>query len=412
MNDPLAAPDTPSPPSLRRALGWSAAAMSALIALTIAACGGGSSSGAAPATDGPAASGAPRATVLGVTLASPWGLAFLPDGRMLVTQKGGSLVIVRADGSAVDATVGGVPAVNASGQGGLLDVALDPDFATDPWIYLTYSEDGDGGAGTALARGRLINNELQDLAVIWRQAPKVNSGSHFGSRIVFRSDKTLYVTVGERGQDDPANPTAQNAQNVAKTLGKVVRLNRDGSIPPGNPVFAAAGALPGLWSLGHRNPQGAALRPGTDELWLTEHGPQGGDELNRVLAGRNYGWPLVSYGCPYGAPVGDACRVGGGTHAPNYEEPKSFWVPTSIAPAGLAFYNADKFPEWQGNAFAGALAGRSLWRIVLDANGNVSAREEVAAVKALGKRIRDVRQGPDGWLYLLSDDGKLIRIER
>ena len=410
MNDPLVAPDTPSRPSLRRALGWSAAAMSALIALTIAACGGGT--GAALAIDGPAPSGAPKATVLGVTLASPWGLAFLPDGRMLVTQKGGSLVIVRADGSAVDATVGGVPAVNASGQGGLLDVALDPDFATDPWIYLTYSEDGDGGAGTALARGRLINNELQDLAVIWRQAPKVNSGSHFGSRIVFRSDKTLYVTVGERGQDDPANPTAQNAQNVAKTLGKVVRLNRDGSIPPGNPVFAAAGALPGLWSLGHRNPQGAALRPGTDELWLTEHGPQGGDELNRVLAGRNYGWPLVSYGCPYGSPVGDACRVGGGTHAPTYEEPKSFWVPTSIAPAGLAFYNADKFPEWQGNVFAGALAGRSLWRIVLDANGNVSAREEVAAVKALGKRIRDVRQGPDGWLYLLSDDGKLIRIER
>lgn len=411
MNDPLVAPENPSRPSLRRALGWSAAAMSALIALTIAACGGGT--GAALAIDGPAPSGAPKATVLGVTLASPWGLAFLPDGRMLVTQKGGSLVIVRADGSAVDATVGGVPAVNASGQGGLLDVALDPDFAADPWIYLTYSEDGDGGAGTALARGRLINNELQDLAVIWRQAPKVNSGSHFGSRIVFRSDKTLYVTVGERGQDDPANPTAQNAQNVAKTLGKVVRLNRDGSIPPGNPVFAAAGALPGLWSLGHRNPQGAALRPGTDELWLTEHGPQGGDELNRVLAGRNYGWPLVSYGCPYGAPVGDACRVGGGTHAsPTYEEPKSFWVPTSIAPAGLAFYNADKFPEWQGNAFAGALAGRSLWRIVLDANGNVSAREEVAAVKALGKRIRDVRQGPDGWLYLLSDDGKLIRIER
>ena len=146
------------------------------------------------------------------------------------------------------------------------------------------------------------------------------------------------------------------------------------------------------------------MRPGTDELWLTEHGPQGGDELNRVLAGRNYGWPLVSYGCPYGSPVGDACRVGGGTHAPNYEEPKSFWVPTSIAPAGLAFYSGDKFPEWRGNAFAGALAGQSLWRIMLNASGNVSEREEVAAVKALGKRIRDVRQGPDGWLYLLSDD--------
>ena len=385
--------------------------MSALIALTIAACGGGTS--AAQATDGPAPSGAPKATVLGVSLASPWGLAFLPDGRMLVTQKGGSLVIVRADGSAVEATVSGIPAVNASGQGGLLDVAIDPDFAADPWVYLTYSEDGVGGAGTALARGRLINNGLKDLAVIWRQAPKVGGGAHFGSRIVFRSDKTLYVTAGERGQDDPANPTAQNAQNVAKTLGKVVRLNRDGSIPPGNPVFAAAGALPGLWSLGHRNPQGAALHPGTGELWLTEHGPRGGDELNRVLPGRNYGWPLVSYGCPYSFAQSDpACRPGGGTHAPTYEEPKATWQPVSTAPSGLAFYSGDKFPEWRGNAFAGALAGQSLWRIVLDASGNVSEREEVAAVKALGKRIRDVRQGPDGWLYLLSDDGKLIRIER
>ncbi len=409
MNEPMAPPHDPSRPSLRRALGGSLAAMAALIALAIAACGGGGSE--APPGNG-LPSGPPKATVLGVTLSSPWGLAFLPDGRMLVTQKGGSLVIVRADGSAVDATVSGVPAVNAAGQGGLLDVALDPDFATQPWVYLTFSEDGVGGAGTALARGRLVNDALQDVAVIWRQTPKVNSGAHFGSRIVFRSDKTLYVTAGERGQDDPANPTAQNAQNVAKTLGKVVRLNRDGSIPPGNPVFATAGALPGLWSLGHRNPQGAALKPGSDELWLTEHGPQGGDELNRVLPGRNYGWPLVSYGCPYGSPVGDACRVGGGTHAPTYEEPKTFWVPTSIAPAGLAFYTADKFPEWRGNVFAGALAGQSLWRIVLDAAGNVSEREEVAVVKALGKRIRDVRQGPDGWLYLLTDDGRIVRIER
>ena len=406
MNEPVAALNAPARPSLRRAIAWSAVTLVAGIALSIAACGGGSSAAAPSAPSGP-----PKATVLGATLVSPWGLAFLPDGRMLVTQKGGSLVIVRADGSAIDATVSGVPAVNASGQGGLLDVALDPDFATSPWIYLTFSEDGTGGTGTALARGRLVNDTLQDVAVIWQQTPKVGGGAHFGSRIVFRSDKTLYVTAGERGQDDPAAPTAQNAQNVAKTLGKVVRLNRDGSLPADNPVFAA-GALPGLWSIGHRNPQGAALQPGSDELWLTEHGPQGGDELNRVLPGRNYGWPLVSYGCPYGAPVGDACRVGGGTHAPTYEEPKSFWVPTSIAPAGLAFYDADKFPEWQGNVFAGALAGQSLWRLVLDANNQVTLREEVAVVKALGKRIRDVRQGPDGWLYLLTDDGRIVRIDR
>jgi glucose/arabinose dehydrogenase len=322
------------------------------------------------------------------------------------------MVIVRADGSTVDATVTGLPAVNSAGQGGLLDVALDPDFATTPWVYFTFSEDGTGGTGTALARGQLVGNALQNVAVIWRQQPKVSGSNHFGSRIVFRPDKTLYVTVGERQQDDPANPTSDNAQNVAKTLGKVVRLNRDGSIPTDNPVFAQPGALPGLYSIGHRNPQGAALYPGSSELWLTEHGPQGGDELNRVLPGLNYGWPIKSYGCPYGAPVGDACRVGGGTHAPAYEEPKTYWVPTSTAPAGLAFYSGDKFPEWQGNVFAGALAGQTLWRIVLDGSRNVSSREEVDVVKALAKRIRDVRQGPDGWLYLLSDDGKIIRVER
>ena len=201
------------------------------------------------------------------------------------------------------------------------------------------------------------------------------------------------------------------AQNPAVTLGKVLRLNRDGSIPAGNPVFAA-GAASGLWSLGHRNPQGAALRPGGSELWVAEHGPQGGDELNRIRAGANYGWPLRSYGCPYGAPVGDACRVGGGTHAPDFEEPASDWVPTSTAPSGMAFYDGDRFPDWRGQVFVGALAGRTLWRLQLDAAGNVLAREPVPEVQALGQRIRDVRQGPDGWLYLLSDEGRILRLER
>jgi len=398
-----------SAPSLRRALGSTAIGLVALVAASIGACsGGGDGASAPPPVAGPPA----KVSVLSAALSNPWGLAFLPDGRMLVTQRTGSMVIVRADGSAVDATVGGVPAVNSAGQGGLLDVALDPDFATDPWVYFTFSEDGSGGAGTALARGRLVADALQNVAVIWRQTPKVAGSGHYGSRIAFRPDKTLYVTVGERMQDDPAAPTAANAQNVAKTLGKVVRLNRDGSIPLDNPVFNLPGALPGLWSIGHRNPQGAALKPGTDELWVTEHGPQGGDELNRVLPGRNYGWPIKSYGCPYGSPVGDACRVGGGTHAPTYEEPKTFWAPTSTAPSGLAFYNSDKFPEWSGNLFAGALAGATLWRIVLGANDAVSLREEVTVVKALGKRIRAVTQGPDGWLYLLSDDGSLLRLER
>jgi len=249
--------------------------------------------------------------------------------------------------------------------------------------------------------------------VIWRQTPKVNGGVHFGSRIVFRSDKTLFLTTGDRGQDNPAEPTALHSQNLATTLGKVLRLNRDGSVPLDNPVFAAAGALPGVWSLGHRNAQGAALKPGTDELWVTEHGPRGGDELNRVLAGKNYGWPLASYGCAYSEfQSAPSCRPGGGTHAPRFEEPKTTWLLRSTAPSGLAFYSGDKLPEWNGNLFAGALASNTLWRIVLDADHSVVLREEVAVVKALGKRIRAVKQGPDGWLYLLSDDGKLIRLSR
>ncbi|HVK33754.1 MAG TPA: PQQ-dependent sugar dehydrogenase [Burkholderiaceae bacterium] len=393
----------------RRQMLWLATQFALATAGGLAACGGGGDSPPAPP---PPPTGPPTATTLGVALASPWGLAFLPDGRMLVTQKAGSMVIVRADGSAIDATVSGVPAVNSSGQGGLLDVQLDPDFAADPWVYFTFSEDGVGGAGTALARGQLVGNALQNVAVIWRQAPKVASSVHYGSRIAFRPDKTLYVTLGDRGQDDPANPTTQWAQNVARTQGKVVRLNRDGSLPLDNPVFGA-GALPGLWSIGHRNPQGGAVKPGTSDLWLTEHGPQGGDELNRVLAGGNHGWPLVSYGCPYGSPVNDpSCRVGGGTHAPAYEEPKSYWVPLSTAPSGMSFYTGAGFPEWQGHLFIGALQDRTLWRVVLDANDNVTTREEVAVVAALDRRIRHVRQGPDGWLYLLTDDGRIVRVAR
>ena len=382
-----------------------------LAAALLAGCGGGNGDGGAFS---PPPAGALRATTLAVQLDSPWALAFLPDGRLLVTQRGGRLSIVSAEGAAVEASVAGVPAVDSRGQGGLLDVALDPDFALTPWVYFTFAEpgtSGTGGSGTALARGRLVGNQLLDVAVIWRQAPKFGSGAHFGSRIVFRPDKTLHLTTGDRGQDSPSLPGRDHAQNPASGLGKVLRLNRDGSIPAGNPVFAA-GALPGLWSLGHRNPQGAALRPGGNELWLSEHGPQGGDEVNRIRAGANYGWPLRSYGCPYGEPPGDACRTGGGTHAPEFEEPASIWVPTSTAPAGMAFVSSDKFPEWRGQLLVGALAGRTLWRLQLDAAGQVLAREPVAEVQALGQRIRDVRQGPDGWIYLLTDAGRIVRLHR
>jgi glucose/arabinose dehydrogenase len=339
-------------------------------------------------------------------------MTFLPDGRMLVSQKAGTMVVLSADGKTLMGQVSGLPAVDYGGQGGLLDVALDPDFngSTNTWIYWTYSESDQGVSGTAVGRGRLTDTyALQDVSVIFRQAPKLSGTGHYGSRLAFFADKTLLVTLGERQYDNPSSPTTAYAQNVANHLGKVVRINRDGAIPSGNPAFVGTGARPELWSIGHRNPQGAAIHPNTGELWLTEHGPQGGDELNRVVPGGNYGWPIKSYGCPYGSPVGEGCRVGGGTHVPSFIEPVAYWVPTSVAPAGLIFYTGDKFPEWKGNAFFGALAGEALWRVALNGNAE-SGREQLFA--ALNERIRYVRQGPDGWIYLLTDSGKLIRVER
>jgi glucose/arabinose dehydrogenase len=349
----------------------------------------------------PAPAGPPKATTLNDTLDSPWGLAFLPDARMLVTQKGGSMLILSADG-ATSSALAGVPAVVASGQGGLLDVAIDPDFASDPWVYWSYAEgDGQGNSGTAVARGRLVGTGLQNVSVIFRQFPKVPGSGHFGSRLAFAGDKTLFVSLGERMLLTPA-------QDVTGHLGKVVRIRRDGSVPPDNPNFGA-GSQPQLWSIGHRNPQGAAIRPATGELWITEHGPQGGDELNRVLPGGNHGWPLKSYGCDYGDSGGDACRIGGGVHLPSFVEPVSYWVPISVAPAGLMFYTGDKFPEWQGNVFFGALIGMALWRVALNGNSE-AARERLFG--GLGERVRCVKQGPDGWIYLLTDSGKLVRIDR
>jgi glucose/arabinose dehydrogenase len=337
-------------------------------------------------------------------------MAFLPDGRILVTERGGTMRIVSASGSSLGAAMAGVPAVHAAGQGGLLDVAIDPDFATSPWVYFSYSEDGSGGSGTAVGRGQLNGNALTNVQVIFQQSPKVGGDGHYGSRLVFASDKTLFVTLGERQTDDPANPTNANAQNLAKHLGKVIRINRDGTVPGDNPFVTTSGALPQIYSYGHRNPQGAALHPQTGELWLNEHGPQGGDEINRVLPGRNYGWPLRSYGCPYGSPVGTACQVNGGTHAPNYEEPSAYWVPTSTAPSGMMFYSGSGFPEWQGSLFVGALAGTGIWRFPVSGN-TLGAREQLFT--SLG-RIRDVRQGPDGWIYLLTDSasGRIVRVQR
>jgi glucose/arabinose dehydrogenase len=356
---------------------------------------------AAQSMASPAQPVTPRAVVLNDDLKSPWGLAFLPDGRMLVTQKAGSLLLLDATGKRTLATLA-VPPVAFRNQGGLLDVAVDPDYPREPWIYWTYAEQGSGAekdlSGTAVARGRLIGDALTDIAVIYRQAPKTTGAGHFGARIVFRPDKTMYITLGERQKLDPA-------QDLDGTLGKVIRLNRDGSVPAGNPGVSKT--RPEIWSYGHRNPQGAALRPGSSELWVNEHGPQGGDELNRVQPGRNYGWPKVSYGCPYGAPKGEACRYGGGTHEPAYEPPVSFWVPTSMAPSGLVFYSGRRFPQWKGDALMGALAGTAVWRVRLDGNRE-AARE--ALFGDLRERVRDIREGPEGYLYLLTDSGKLIQI--
>ena len=344
----------------------------------------------------------PRAVVLNERLESPWGIAFLPDGRMLITQKRGSIAVLSADGRRIETTLTVPTPVVARGQGGLLGLAIDPDFARDPWVYWAYSEAGTGAesdkAGTAIARARLRDNTLTDLQVIYRQSPKVTGAGHFGARIVFLPDETMFVTLGERQKLNPA-------QDLDGTLGKVIRINRDGSVPTGNPGVSKT--HPEIWSLGHRNPQSAALRPGTTELWVVEHGPQGGDELNRVLPGRNYGWPVVSYGCPYGAPKGEACRIGGGPHAPRFEEPVSTWVPVSIGPSGMIFYSGRRFPQWKGDVFIGALVGTALWRVRLDGNTEAS-RERLFG--DLGGRIRDVVEGPDGWLYLVTEAGKLIQI--
>ena len=365
------------------------------LAVLLVACG----AALAAAAAGPP----PAASTFASGLKQPWGMAFLPDGRVLVTQKAGELVIVSADGKSVGAPVGGVPAVNSAGQGGLLDVAIDPDFAFEPWVYLSYAEPGVGGSGTAVARGRLSGNTLQNVSVIFRQLPKVSGNGHYGSRFVFRPDKTLFVTLGERQKGGPA-------QDLESHLGKVVRINRDGSVPADNPKFRTLGR-PEIWSYGHRNPQGAALHPTTGELWDVDHGPQGGDEINIARAGANHGWPLRSYGCNYGDRVSDTCRIGGGTHAPDFVEPLTTWVPTSIAPSGLTFYTGSMFPEWQGNLFVGALTGQALWRVVLNGDKVVS-REPLFA--SLGERIRNVTQGPDGALYLLTDSasGRILRVAR
>ena len=322
----------------------------------------------------------------------PWGLAFLPAGTMLVSERPGRLRLV--ENGRLSDPVAGVPAVAGRGQGGLLDVALDPDFSDNQRVYLAYAEAGEGGAGTAVARGRLVRDggaaRLDDVTVIFRQAPKVAGNGHFGARLVFGRDGALYVGLGERQKKTPA-------QDLGSHLGKVVRITRDGAVPADNPFVGRAGVRPEIWSLGHRNIQGAALDPETGRLWTVEHGARGGDEINVPVAGANYGWPVISYGVDY-----SGAKIGVGRSAPGMEQPLYYWDP-SIAPSGLAFYEADAFPAWKGDAFVGALKGRMLVRLDRE-NGRIVGEERLLEGR-IG-RIRDVRVGPDGALYLLTDNGR------
>lgn len=349
-----------------------------------------------------------RVTTVISGLYHPWGMAFLPDGRMLVTERLGRLRIVES-GKLLVAPVAGIPKVTEHGQGGLLDIALHPKYAENGWIYWSYNAtDAAGLHGTELARGKLGGTrEMQrmtDVQVLFRMQPKSSAGQHFGSRIVFDRQGFLYLTLGDRG-DSPAKGAAQRAQQLNDHAGKSIRLHDDGRVPTDNPFLKSLTAFPEIYSLGHRNMQGAALHPDTGRVWTHEHGPQGGDEINILSAGANYGWPVITYGVNYGI----GTKIGEGTAMPGMMQPLLYWVP-SIAPSGMVFYSGKSFPKWKGNLFVGALAKQLLMRVTIDGE-KVIAQERILEGK-LG-RIRDVREGPDGNLYLLTDsaDGELVRME-
>lgn len=337
-----------------------------------------------------------KISVLAKGLVHPWSLAFLPDGRILVTERPGKLRIVSSSGI-VSPPLAGVPAVYADAQGGLLDVALDPNFKNNNLVYLTYAElAAEGKSTTAVAQARLASLALQDVKVIFRLRPAVASNKHFGSRLAFAPDGTLFVTLGDRFK------FSEWAQHPDTHLGKVVHITTDGQPASDNPRLE--GWLPEIWSSGHRNMQGAAIEPQSGTLWTVEHGPRGGDELNISRAGKNYGWPEASYGSHYSYwPIPDD-HAGRG-----FEEPVFHWTP-SVSPSGMAFYTGNRFSGWQGDLFIGALSGKCLIRLDLE-NGKVVREERL--LKEMDERFRDVRQGPDGMLYLLTDsnEGTLLRLE-
>lgn len=337
-----------------------------------------------------------RLQILVEGLDHPWALAFLPDGGILVTERSGRLL--RIDLAAgQQRAVDGVPQVAARGQGGLLDIALHPEFRRTRWVYLSYATVTDSGLTTAVGRGRLEGTRLAEFEELFRAQPPAEADQHFGSRLLFDRTGHLLVTVGDRRQRNWA-------QRLDTHAGKVLRLTTDGGIPPDNPFVGQTGALPEIYSYGHRNPQGLALHPETGRVWLHEHGPRGGDEINLVVAGANYGWPLVTFGREYHGPT-----IGAEPPQPGFVSPRHHWTP-SIAPSGMAFYSGEGFPAWRGDLFVGALAHRHLQRLRFR-GGELVAQEKLLTDQ--GWRIRDVRVGPDGYLYLLTDaaGGVLARLE-
>lgn len=338
-------------------------------------------------------------------LEHPWGIVWLPDGSQLITERPGRLRIVR-NGKLDPTPIAGVPPVLAQGQGGLLDIALHPNFAQNRILYLTYAHGSPEANRTRLARATFDGKALRDVKVIFEVSQAKSGTQHFGSRIAWLPDGTMLLAIGDGGNPPVSlegDLIRKQAQNLRSRLGKIVRLNDDGSIPKDNPFVSNGKADPAIWSYGHRNIQGLAFDPTTRRVWATEHGARGGDELNLVQAGQNFGWPVVTYSREYFGPEITTERS-----RPGMVSPKTVWTPAT-APSGLAIYTSDRVPQWRGNLFAGGLVSRDVRRITVDANGKVVSQQEIK----IGQRVRDVRQGPDGWLYVLTDEpnGKLIRLE-
>jgi aldose sugar dehydrogenase len=337
-----------------------------------------------------------RVVTVAEGLTRPWSLAWLPDGRMLVTERPGRLRLVSPDGN-LSAPIKGLPEIFSGGQGGMLDILVDPGFAKNRTVYFSFAEPAVNGAGTAVARATLQGGAIDDVVILFRQFPKSASHIHFGSRLAMGRDGTLFITIGERGQ-------RELAQDPSVNRGQVVRVHGDGRIPDDNPFVGRPGHRPEIWSYGHRNPQGAAIHPGTGALWIHEHGARGGDEINIPRRGGNHGWPVIAYGKHY-----SGAKIGIGQSAPGMEQPIHYWDP-SIAPSGMAFYTGDVFPKWRGNLLVGALKYRLVARLTLEGDRVVDQEPLVADI---GERIRDVRQGPDGFVYLLTDSnrGRILRLE-